>query len=357
MDRKTKYAINGAIGGTIISAVFNAIKQINKMDESPELKFDWAELLKASGKGALIGGGFGFVVGAIVDEVNSNTKVINTDAYFNTFAFAVQTDRSSSLYKMSQRKCEQIIKFLEKEFSAELSDVPFLWGSNAKGTSIEGKSDFDIMVRFYRNSFMMDVMYHSVLSVFENNFKDNSIVEIVEQKKSIGLIFSLAGEKVRIDVVPMRAINDNSNTTTSNLYVNNKGLFSRPTITKTDIPLQASVRLTQTQKKIILVLKKWKADNNVPISSYMIQLFVTKAYEKNRNIIPSKLTNKLLMVLEYIGENIHTIRLVSTENTNNVVSNIPESSKDLIRKKALEVVNEYQYHPNTIQTYFVLDEA
>jgi len=357
MNRKTKYAINGAIGVTIISAVFNAIKQINKMDESPELKFDWAELLKASGKGALIGGGSGFVVGAIVDEVNANTKAINTDAYLNTFAFAVQTDRSSYLYKMSERKCEQIIKFLEKEFNAKLSDVPFQWGSNAKGTAIKGKSDFDIMVRFYRNSFVMDEMYHSVLRVFEDNFKDNSLVEVVDQKKSIGLVFSLAGEKVSIDVVPMRAINDNSKSTASNLYVNNKGLFSKPTITKTDIPLQASVRLTPTQKKIIMVLKKWKADNNVPISSYMIQLFVTKAYEKNRNNIPCKLTNKLLMVLEYIGESILTIRLVSPENTNNIVSKIPESSKDLIRKKALEVVNEYQYHPNTIQTYFVLDET
>lgn len=357
MDRKTKYAMNGAIGGTLIIGLLNVFKQFNRMEENPEIKFDWFELLKASGKGALMGGCSGFVVGAIIDEVNVNTKAINTDAYLKTFAFAVQTDRSSSLYKMSERKCEQIIKFLEKEFKAKLSDIPFQWGSNAKGTAIEGKSDFDIMVRFYRNSFMMDEMYHSVLRVFEDNFKDNSLVEIVEQKKSIGLVFSLAGEKVRIDVVPMRAINDNPKSTASNLYVNNKGLFSKPTITKTDIPLQASVRLTPTQKKIIMVLKKWKADNNVPIDSYMIQLFVTKAYEKNRNNIPSKLTNKLLMVLEYIGESIHTIRLVSPENTNNVVSNIPISSKDLIRQKALEVVNEYHYHPNTMKTYFVLDEA
>ena len=355
MNRKAKYTIYGAIGGGLLNAFTNALNQMNKINEEPNKKFDWLELLKASGKGALIGGGGGFVVGAIVDEVNANTKAINTDAYLSSFAFAVQADKSSSLYKQSERKCEEIISFIKRVFKSELSDVPFQWSSNAKGTAIEGKSDFDIMVRFHRNSFTIEEMYFTVLRAFEKKYNDNSLEEVIDQKKSIGLVFSLAGEKVRIDVVPMRDIDFNPRNTASNLYVNNKGLFSKSTITKTDIPLQASVRITPTQKQIIVMLKKWKADNNVPISSYMIQLFVTKAYEKNKNNIPSKLTNKLLMVLEYIGDNIHSIRLVSPENTNNVVSDIPQSNKDTIRKKALEVVKEFEYHPNTIQSYFFLE--
>ncbi len=357
MNRKAKYAINGAIAGTLITALVNVLKQLNKMDENPEKNFDWGELLKASGKGALIGGGAGFVAGAIVDEVNANTAAINTDEYLNAFAYSVQVNKSSRLYKSSERKCEEIIKFLEREFKYELSDVPFQWGSNAKGTAIEGKSDFDIMVRFCRDSFTLKEMYYSVLEVFEEKFRDNAIVEVIDQKKSVGLVFNLQGEKVRIDVVPMRDINDSPKNTASNLYVNNKGLFSKPTFTKTDIPLQASVRLTPTQKKIIILLKKWKADNNVPISSYMIQLFVAKAYEKNRNSIPRKLTDKVLMVLEFIAENIHSIRLTSPENTNNIVSDIPEEDKSAIRRKSLKVVEEYEYHPNTIQDYFVLENS
>lgn len=355
MNRKTQYAINGAIGGTLISALINAFNQLNRIEENPQLKFDWSELLKAGGKGALIGGGGGFVVGAIVDEVNANTKAINTDAYLSSFAFAVQADKNSSLYKVSERKCEQIIKFIEKEFAYELSNVPFQWGSNAKGTAIEGKSDFDIMVRFHRNSFTVEEMYYSVLDAFKEKFYDNAIVDVIDQKKSIGLVFSLKGESVRIDVVPMRDIDTNPRNTASNLYVNNKGLFSKPTITKTDIPLQASIQLTPTQKKLIIMLKKWKTDNDVPISSYMIQLFVVKAYERNRNNIPKKLTDKLMLVLDFMAENISTIRLVSPENTNNIVSDIPVTDKDTIRKKALKVVEEYEYHPNTIQSFFVLE--
>lgn len=356
MNRKTLYAINGAIGGTLISGLINAIKQLNKMGKNIELKFDWNELLKAGGKGALIGGGSGFVVGAIADEINANTKAINTDSYLNSFAFAVQANNNSVLYKMSERKCKKIIKFLEREFGSELFDVPFQWGSNAKGTAIKGKSDFDIMVRFHRNSFSIEEMYYSVLNAFKDKFYDSAIVDVVDQKKSIGLVFSLSGERVRIDVVPMRDIDFNPRNTASNLFVNNKGLFSKPTITKTDIPLQASIPLTATQKKLIIMLKKWKADNDVPISSYMIQLFVLKVYEKSRNQIPRKLTDKLMLVLDFIAENINTIRLVSPENTNNIVSDIPGSDKDTIRRKALNVVEEYAYHPNTIQSFFVIED-
>jgi hypothetical protein len=355
MNRKAKYAINGAIAGTLISALVNALKQLNKMDENPEKKFDWGDLLVAGGKGALIGGGAGFVAGAIVDEVNVNTKAINTDEYLNAFVCSVQVNKNSKLYKSSEKKCEEIIHFLGREFKYELSDVPFQWGSNAKGTAIEGKSDFDIMVRFCRDSFTLKEMYYSVLEVFEEKFRDNAIVEVIDQKKSVGLVFNLQGEKVRIDVVPMRDINDSPKNTASNLYVNNKGLFSKPTFTKTNIPLQASIRLTSTQKKIIIILKKWKVDNNVPISSYMIQLFLAKAYDRNRNNIPRKLTDKLLMVLEFIVENIHTIRFTSPENTNNIVSNIPEEDKNSIRRKALKVIEEYEYHPNTIPNLFVLE--
>lgn len=358
MNRKTKYAINGALVGGVGTAIVDIFMQWLE-HKKKGVPFNWESFdgkrtLKNSLTGAAIGGAGGFVVGALVDEVNANTKAINTDAYLSSFVLAVQADKNSSLYKMSERKCEQVIKFLEKEFADKLSDVPFQWGSNAKGTAIEGKSDFDIMVRFHRDSFTVEEMYFSILDAFREKFYDNSIIEVIDQKKSIGLVFNLKGESVRIDVVPMRDIDTNPRNTASNLYVNKKGLFSKPSITKTNIPLQASFQLTPTQKKLIIMLKKWKTDNDVPISSYMIQLFVVKAYERNRNNIPKKLTDKLMLVLDFIAENINTIRLVSPENTNNIVSDIPITDKETIRKKALKVIQEFNYHPNMIKNYFCI---
>jgi len=353
MDKKTKYTINCAIAGTIILAIINAIRQLNKMDEDPEQKFNWNHFLYESGKGALIGGGIGFLAGAVVDEVYSNQETINTDEYLGVFASSIAVDRNSRIFRIGEKKCEEIISFLEKEFKYELSTVPFQWGSHVKGTAIEGKSDFDIFARFNRDSFYLGEMYHTVYEVLNDKFKNNSNVEIVKQKKSIGLIFYFHGEKVKIDVVPMRDIDNNPNNTASNLYVYKQGLFVKSSFTKTDMPLQASVRLTQSQKRIIMILKKWKEDNQLPMSSYMIQLLVIKAYEKNKANIPRKLTDKLLMVLQFIAYNISSIRLISIENSNNDLNSISDYDKNIISIEAVKVIEEYEYHPNTIQTFFV----
>ena len=131
----------------------------------------------------------------------------------------------------------------------------------------------------------------------------------------------------------MRDIDNNPNNTASNLYVNKNGLFPTPSFTKTDIALQASVRLTLSQKNIIMILKKWKEDNQLPMSSYMIQLLVIKAYERSKGNIPRKLTDKLLMVLRFIANNIGSIRLISIENSNNDVNNISDQDKNIISLK------------------------
>lgn len=355
MNKKTKYAINCAIAGAIILAIINAIRQLAKMDESPEQKFDWSQFMYEGGKGALIGGGIGLLAGAVVDEVYSNQETINTDEYLGVFASSIAVNKNSRIFKTGEKKCEEIISFLEKEFKYELSTVPFQWGSHVKGTAIKGKSDFDIFARFYRDSFSLEDMYHTVYEVLNNKFKNNSLVEIVKQKKSIGLIFNLRGEKVKIDVVPMRDIDNNPKNTASNLYVHKLGLFANSSFTKTNMPLQALVRLTLSQKNIIMILKKWKEDNQLPISSYMIQLIVIKVFERNKGNIPRKLTDKLLMVLRFIANNIGSMRLISIENSNNDVNNISDYDKNVIRNEAIKVIEEYEYHPNTIQSFFVFE--
>jgi hypothetical protein len=356
MDKKTKYTINCAIVGAIILAIINAIRQLAKMDESPEQKFDWSQFMYEGGKGALIGGGIGLLAGAVVDEVYANQETINTDEYLGVFANSIAVNRHSRIFKTGEMKCEEIISFLEKEFKYELSTVPFQWGSHVKGTAIEGKSDFDIFARFYRDSFSLEDMYHTVYEVLKNKFKNNSCVELIKQKKSIGLIFNFQGEKVKIDVVPMRDIDNNPNNTASNLYVYKQGLFANSSFTKTNMPLQASVRLTQVQRRIIMILKKWKEDNQLPMSSYMIQLLVIKAYEKNKANIPRKLTDKLLMVLQFVADNISSTRLISIENSNNDVNRISAHDKNVIKNEAKKVIEEYEYHPNTIQSFFVFED-
>lgn len=85
MNKKTKYAINGALWLGLGNAALNAIKQLTQMDNDPKKEFDWHALLGAAGKGAIVGGAGGLAIGAYTDYQNSQEKSLDTDA----FLFAV----------------------------------------------------------------------------------------------------------------------------------------------------------------------------------------------------------------------------------------------------------------------------
>ncbi len=58
------------------------------------------------------------------------------------------------------------------------------------------------------------------------------------------------------------------------------------------------------------------------------------------------------MVLSHIRNNIDTIYLTSIENTNNVLTDIPENDKMVIKSACNKVIEDYQYQPNSIIEYF-----
>jgi hypothetical protein len=236
---------------------------------------------------------------------------------------------------------------LQERFVEELSTTPFIWGSIVKGTAIDGNSDFDVLLRFKRNTFSIEEMYNEVYEVINDEYSDDDLREVRKQEKSIGMLFRLNDEDVRIDIVPQRDIDDKPSNSAGYLYVKSDSSF-----TKTDIELQASEELTPTQKKLVMILKKWKIDNDVPISSYMIQLFIKRAYEARKNHIPVKLTDKLLMVVEYIHDNIETARLVIIENTNNVVNDISDFDKSSIKSAMKSILDDVSYQRNSIEEIF-----
>jgi len=81
---------------------------------------------------------------------------------------------------------------------------------------------------------------------------------------------------------------------------------------------------------------------------------IKDAYASNIGRLPRDKTKKLILILKYIHDNIHNRRLVSVENTNNVVSNIPISDKDAIYAACKKVISDYEYQPNSIIDHFYL---
>lgn len=354
MNKTVKYALVGSGIGFFLKALLNGIEQYKEMQEDPNKDFDLGSLLSDGAMGALIGGGTGAIVGAVADHQNEKIEPKDTDAFFSLLATNLVRDPKSSQFKKEEKLCDDLMSFLDNKLSHELSNVPFIWGSTAKGTAIKGKSDWDIMVQYKSTRKTHDSIKEELYSILlEYPHKD--FIRIRNQTRSIGLFFEINGEEISIDIVPQKETNDNTRDTSTSLYVDPPGLFSTPTFTKTDLGKQASRKFTPTQQKMVVILKAWKKDNGVPFSSYLLESYVFEYYKRNRGRIPRNFTNKFVDFLYYIHNTIDTIRIVDIGNSNNVLTDIPNDDKSKVKRAIGKVLDRYEYQPNSLIDTFGIE--
>jgi len=65
MNKAKKYAQNGAVIYGLGNALINVFQQMG--NKNPNIKFNWSQLIVATGKGAVIGGTGGLMLGSIRD--------------------------------------------------------------------------------------------------------------------------------------------------------------------------------------------------------------------------------------------------------------------------------------------------
>ena len=117
MNKTIKYATNGALIFGIGNALLNSFKQLNNQEKTNS--FNWSELLRAFGKGALLGGAGGLAIGAIKDNDMTNILMATGGtAGFVKEALNNYTDNDLSLPK----KAEKIQKKLYDEFNDKLRE-------------------------------------------------------------------------------------------------------------------------------------------------------------------------------------------------------------------------------------------
>lgn len=350
MSKAKKYGMNGAILGGIGNVIINLIRQFEAMDGNPELKFSWKELLFAAGKGALVGGGVGYTIGAIADYNNGQIKPVNTDAFLFSLVSNFKLDKNDTKYLLLNERANWLISLLTQEFGADLRHPPMKMGSTEKGTAIRDKFDMDIALPFKHDSFRStEEMFDAVYDFLDTLIGKYSITEVRDQKKSIGVLLNLNGGSYKIDVVPYKITKSRGNKTSGYLYVNNTSLLGdNSTYTKTDIHVLTEKNLSETQRKIVIILKHWKQIHNLPMSSHLLENLVKEAYRNNSGNIPRSITKKVIMVLEFIANNLDGIIVRSIENTNNILTNISEDGKRTIIDACVKAIEEYNYQPNSI---------
>lgn len=341
-----KYAINGAVGGGILAAIANVINQ--NSDSKKDTPFDWGDLFLWLIRGTAIGGGIGFAIGAIKDHVNSLEKPLDLDYLLHSHINSIRLSKTDKQYNALREKSDWLVDVIQGQFKNDLKITPYRFGSTERGTALKETFDIDVCLSFKPKTFTsIAVMMDEVLAFLKTLNGINGIIHVRKQKKSVGLLFHINGKEMKIDVLPYQSSNTHKGDHSGYMYVN-KGFFQAPSRSKTNVQLLSNIRLTETQKKILIILKEWKQKSAIPISSHLLQYLILEAYKANRGNIPSMFAEKIIMVMCFIEENLDSIRLHSVENTNNVLTKISSSKKGDIIHACGNVIDDFEYQPNSI---------
>lgn len=344
MNKVKKYAQNGALIFGIGNAIINAFNQLNSND--PNKKFDFKLFALAATKGAVIGGAGGFVLGSFRDS--KMTKVFSKYGSISNYLH-----ESLNYYKddntLLLNKAEQVKNKLHQKFNDDLVVIPKFHGSIAKGTSIYG-SDIDIQLQFKKDFGTLADVYYSVSDFIFDEFKDVKLESVREQKHSIGMEFKIKDEIRYIDIVPTRQT-QNSNSDTC-LFVNKTGFFEKPTYKKTNSGKQlSSLAFNYREKRIVKLLKVWKAENNLKIKSIYLEWLVKKAFEKKQ--LSKNIEKALLEVIYFIALNIEYLRIVDAANSNNVISNtLTDEEKGKISRFCFNMIENIARDERNVIDYF-----
>lgn len=344
MNKAKTYAQTGAIIFGIGNALINTLYQLS--NNKPNKKFDWGQLAFATGKGALFGGAGGFVLGSIRDNQMTFvfSKFDNVPNYLHKSLDYYKDDNALLL-----KKAEKVKIKLNQKFKNDLAITPKFHGSISKGTSIYG-SDIDIQLQFKKDFGTLADVYHSVSDFVFDEFKDSSLEGVREQKHSIGMEFKIKGEIKRIDIVPVRQIENGNNDTC--LFVNKTGFFEKPTYKKTNSERQLSaLTFNYREKRIIKLLKVWKAENNLSIKSIYLEWLTKKAIEQKS--LSNNIENALMDVIYFIATNIKYIRIVDPANSNNIISNsLTNEEKSTISQFCFKMIEDIKKDKRNVIDYF-----
>lgn len=268
----------------------------------------------------------------------------------------------NNLLEKYKKKREELKDALEEKFKDEIATRSINSGSYAKHDAINIKYDLDLCQPFKRGSFeTLEEMADEVFNFFNEEFEDDDLIKYKTRKQrvSTGVTFVIDGDEVQFDIVPGRELVEDDYIETNRL-----NLFVRPTLltaaSSTQTNIQKHIDLIKgksDERNIIRLLKIWKVNNSKShVKSFLVELIIIRAFDNCSNI-PSGQWEKLKMVMEYIRDNIQTIRLEDPANSNNVVSDtISEIEKQQFSSDMDFILIQIENSADNLKTYFSINE-
>lgn len=264
-------------------------------------------------------------------------------------------ENNEDLMKAYRKKRNEVREDLKAKFNDDIYRILHS-GSYKKMTAVNIKFDMDLVVPFKKEGAdTLEKIFNDLYKYFNEEYrrKDNTLLEVKKQKIAIGLVFLVDGQMLDLDIVPSREINNYPEDNDLNVYVNDTmGLISKASHIKTNIQKQIdNVSNNSIARDVIKLLKVWKRRNNGQIKSMVLELISIKALDGYAGSTDK--WSKLKHVLEYIRDNIKTVKLVDPGNSNNVVSDTLEDfQKESIADTMKWMLENIERNDQTIENYF-----
>lgn len=285
---------------------------------------------------------------------------MNKNEYLKEVLETHKMSKIQVLVDKYQKKRTEIANAIESHYGSYMYNA-FMSGSFAKHTATNIKFDMDIVVPFKRDSFgTIQEMFDSLYEFLSSRYKD---ADVRKQKVSIGVTFNPDndGDQIQIDVVPGRELNQNDypDSHDLNLYFNEDHWgFTKGTWTKTNIQSQIeNIKGKKDEREVIRLLKIWKKRHGKDYKSFVLELFVLKAFSNYSG--DNGLWDRLKYAMQYIADNIisDNFSLVDPGNSNNnVLSSMESYKKQNLANDMRCIIDNVQLNDENIQVYFKINE-
>jgi len=261
-----------------------------------------------------------------------------------------------------KKKREEVKDALAVKFKDEIVTRAINSGSYAKHDAVNIKYDLDLCQPFKRNSFdTLEDMADAVFNYFNDEYEDDDLVKFKTRKQrvSTGITFVVDGDEIQMDIVPGRELikDDYTETNRLNLYVRPK-LLQEASSTQTNIQKHIDlIKGKSDERNVIRLLKIWKVNKSKDrVKSFLVELITIRAFD-NCSDIPNDQWGKLKMVMEYIRDNIKTIRLEDPANSNSVVSDtMTDSEKNNFSYDMELMLDHLEADADNLKIYFAVND-
>lgn len=268
----------------------------------------------------------------------------------------IELDETKIEAYRSERK--KVKEALEAHYGSKMYS-PLNSGSYAKHTAINTNFDMDVVIPFKRNQFKtLKEMFEDV-NGYLCELKDDrttAIEKVSVQRRSINLALNVNGEYLDMDIVPGRELNQHQYE--DDFYLN---LYDTKAETSTQTNIKKHIELLigrAVERDIVKLLKSWKTAKNEDMKSFLVELMILEAFDRDSTLASKKLYDRLYGSLAFISDNITTIRLIDPANSANVVSEtLSKTEKELFKGKLGRMLEDIDKSDDKLAEYFTINEA